>query len=470
MGRRIFTAALVASVVSLVIPGPFLSSAAYAQAPTPAEARTIARDAYVFGVPAVSMYTTMYVFSVDKNNPEYKGPFNTVLNIARVFTPDDKAFVTPNSDTPYSFMSLDLRAEPVVITVPPVDKGRYFVFQMMDLYTFNFDYLGTRTTGNGGGNYLVAGPGWKGETPAGITKVIRSETEFVNVVGRTQLFNPADLDKVKKLQAGYKVQSLSAFLGKPAPAAAPAIDWIKPVPPAQQKTSLEFFNVLAFMLQFMPAHPSEVALRKSFERIGVVAGRKFDVAALSPEMKQALQAGMADGQKLIDERRAALGGKVDELFGTRAFLKNDYVARAVGTQAGIGANSREEAMYPLYEKDSAGRPLDGATGRYTLRFAAGQFPPVDAFWSLTMYDLPGQLLVANPINRYLINAPMLPDLKRDPDGGLTLYIQNESPGKDREANWLPAPKGPFMLAMRYDLPKRELLGGTWKSPTVQKVE
>lgn len=434
------------------------------------EARAIARDAYVFGVPIVSMYMTTYVFSVDKGSPEYKGPFNTVLNIARVFTPNDKAFVTPNSDTPYSFMGLDLRAEPVVITVPPVDKGRYFVFQMMDLYTFNFDYLGTRTTGNDGGNFLVAGPGWKGETPAGITKVIRSETEFVNVVGRTQLFNPADLDNVRKLQAGYKVQTLSVFLGKPASAAAPAIDWIKPVPPAQQKTSLEFFNVLAFMLQFMPAHSSEAALRERFEKIGIVAGRRFDVAALSPEMRQALQAGMADGQKLIDERRASLGGKIDDLFGTRTFLKNDYVARAVGTQSGIGANSREEAMYPLYEKDSSGRPLDGTTGRYTLRFAPDQFPPVDAFWSLTMYDLPGQLLVANPINRYLINAPMLPDLRRDPDGGLTLHIQSESPGKDKEANWLPAPKGPFMLAMRYYLPKSELLDGTWKSPTVQKVD
>jgi hypothetical protein len=410
------------------------------------------------------------VFSVDKDSPEYKGPFNTVLNIARVFTPDDKAFVTPNSDTPYSFMGLDLRAEPVVITMPAMEAKRYFVFQMMDLYTFNFDYLGTRTTGNGGGNYLIAGPDWKGETPPGVAKVIRAETQFVNVVGRTQLFGPADLDNVKRIQAGYKVQTLSAFLGKPAPAAAPAIDWIKPVPPAQQKTSLEFFNVLSFMLQFMPAHPSDVALRQRFEKIGIVPGRKFDAAALSPELKQALQDGMTDGQKAIDERRVALGGKIDSLFGTRDFLKNDYVARAVGTQAGIGANSREEAMYPLYEKDSAGRPLDGARGRYTLRFAAGQFPPVDAFWSLTMYDLPQQLLVANPIDRYLINSPMLPGLKRDAGGGLTLYIQSESPGKDKEANWLPAPKGPFMLAMRYYLPKPELLDGRWKSPAVERVD
>ena len=447
----------------------FVPAAGQAQGLAAADATAIAKEAYVYGVPLVSMYTTMYVFSVDKGGREYKGPFNTVLNIARVFTPDDKAFVTPNSDTPYSFMGLDLRAEPVIITVPAMEKERYFVFQMMDLYTFNFDYIGTRATGNAGGVYLIAGPGWKGDTPAGITKVIRSETEFVNVVGRTQLFGPSDLDKVKGIQAAYKVQTLSAFLGKPTPAAAAAIDWIKPVPPAEQKTALAFFNVLAFVLQFAPVHPSEVDLRKRFERIGIVPGRKFDVAALSPEMKQALEAGMADGQKEIDARRAALGGKIDMLFGTRAFLKNDYVARAVGTQAGIGANSREEAMYPLYEKDAAGAALDGAKGRYVLRFAANRLPPVDSFWSLTMYDLPQQLLIANPINRYLINSPMLPDLKRDADGGLTIYIQNDSPGADKEVNWLPAPKGPFMLAMRYYLPRPELLDGSWKSPVVQKM-
>ena len=188
---------------------------------SPAEAQEIAKDAYVYGVPIVSIYGTMWAFSVDQGGKEYKGPFNTVLNIARVFTPDDRAFVTPNSDTPYSFIGLDLRAEPVVITVPPMDGKRYFVFQLMDLYTFNFDYIGTRTTGNDGGSFLIAGPDWKGEAPAGITKVIRSETEFVNVVGRTQLFNPDDLENVKKIQAGYKVEPLSKFLGQPAPPAAP---------------------------------------------------------------------------------------------------------------------------------------------------------------------------------------------------------------------------------------------------------
>lgn len=451
---------------------PFVASApaAKAQSITAAEAQAIAKEAYVYGVPMVSSYGTMFEFSINKNSPEYKGPFNSVLNIARVFTPDDKGFVTPNSDTPYTFMGLDLRTEPVVITIPPIDKNRYFVFQMMDLYTFNFDYIGTRSTGNDGGNYLVAGPKWQGQAPDGITKVIRSETELVNVIGRTQLFNPADLDNVKKIQAGYKLQTLSAFVGQPAPVAAPATDWIKPLSPADQRTSLEFFNVLSFALQFAPTHPSEVQLRERFAKIGVEPGKKIDTTALSGEMKAALQTGMTEAQKEIDTRRDSLGGKIDQLFGTREFLKNDYVARAVGTQVGIGANSREEALYPLYEKDATGEPLDGSKGRYVLRFVGGKFPPVSAFWSLTMYDLPGQLLVANPLNRYLINSPMLPELKLDADGGLTIYIQSETPGADKEANWLPAPKGPFMLAMRYYLPKPELLSGEWKSPQVERAK
>ncbi|WP_426282222.1 DUF1254 domain-containing protein [Lysobacter soli] len=437
------------------------------QALSPAEARAIAAEAYVYGVPLVDQYKTMYAFSVDRNNPQYKGPFNSILNIARVFTPDDTAFVTPNSDTPYSFIGLDLRAEPVVLAVPKMEKDRYFVFQLMDLYTFNFDYIGSRVTGNDGGTFLIAGPRWQGETPKGITKVIRSETDLASVVGRTQLFNPADLDNVKKIQAAYKVQPLSAYLGTPPPPPAREVQWIKPIPPGQDRDSPDFFNQLAFLLQFaQPPHPSEAALRKRFAKIGIVPGQPFDSSRLPPEIKTALMDGMVDGQKQIDAKRASLAGRTDALFGDRAFLKNDYVARATGTQVGIGANSREEALYPILDKDADGQPLDGSKGKYTLHFAPGQLPPVNAFWSYTMYDLPKQLLVRNPIDRYLINSPMLPSLKEDSDGGLTLYIQAESPGKDKESNWLPAPNGPFVVFARYYWPKQELLDGKWQTPPV----
>jgi hypothetical protein len=258
-----------------------------------AEARVIARDAYVYGLPMVDTYRVMYAYSVDTGNPQYKGPFNSVLNIARVFTPDDTAFVTPNSDTPYTFAGLDLRSEPVVITVPKMEANRYFVFQLMDLYTFNFAYIGSRTTGNDGGNYLITGPGWKGEAPKGISKVIPSETSLLSVVGRTQLFNPADLDNVKKIQAGYKVQPLSTFEGMPAPPPAPAIDWVKPIAPTEERTSLAFFNEFAFLLQFaQPPHASEVALRKRFAEIAIEPGKPFNASSLSSTAGSA-QAGHA---------------------------------------------------------------------------------------------------------------------------------------------------------------------------------
>ncbi|HMH14424.1 MAG TPA: DUF1254 domain-containing protein [Edaphobacter sp.] len=466
MRRRTCIAALFVLFTTAVTLMPLSAE----QTVTPAQTRAIAKEAYIYGYPMVQVYLTMYAFSIDKNNPQYKGPFNEPLSFARVFTPNDTAFVTPNSDTPYTFLSLDLRAEPIVLTIPPVEKNRYWVFQMMDIYSFNFDYLGTRTTGNNGGTFLVAGPKWKGTVPNGITKVLRSETEFINVVGRTQLFNAADLDNVKKIQAEYKAQPLSAFLGKPAPPASAAIQWIPPVPPAQMKSSPQFFNVMSFLMQFCPTQASESALRARFASIGIGPGKTINFATLSSEMKAAFQGGMADGQKEIDARRASSGGNISNFFGTRAFLHDDYVARATGAQMGIGANSKEEALYPLYEKDFSGQPLDGSKGRYTLRYAKGEFPPVHAFWSLTMYDLPQQLLVKNPINRYLINSPMLPNMKLDADGGLTIYIQADSPGKDKEANWLPAPKAPFMLAARYYFPKPELINGTWKSPTVERVK
>lgn len=438
------------------------------QGVTAQQARSIAREAYLYGTPMVASYQTMHAFSIDKHNPQYKGPFNHVNNIARVFTPEDTAFVTPNSDTPYSFAVLDLRAEPVVITVPPMEQRRYFVLQLMDLYTYNFAYIGSRATGNGGGRFLVAGPRWKGKVPPGITKVITSETELVNVVGRTQLFNPADLENVKRIQSRYKIQPLSAFLKRPAPRAPVAVDWITPISPAQMRTSLEFYEQLAFLMQFAPTHPTEKWLRERFASIGLKPGEPFDTEGLNPALRRALQEGMHDGQNDIDKNRAALDGKTDTLFGDRATLKNDYLSRATGTQVGIGANSRVEALYPVLEKDSKGQTLDGRNN-YTLRFAPRSLPPVNAFWSMTMYRLPEQLLAPNPIKRYLINSPMLPSLKKDPDGGLTLYIQAGSPGKAKEANWLPAPPGPFMVTMRYYWPKPALLDGKWVSPVIQRA-
>ena len=447
---------------------------AFAQASvTPAEARAIAKEAYIYGEPMVDNYRIQHAYWVDRGNPEYKGPWNQIVNIPRVFTPADTAIQTPNSDTPYSFIGADLRAEPLVLTVPAMEKERYFSVQLIDYYTFNFDYIGTRTTGNNGGTFLLVGPNWKGETPKGIDKVFRSGTDLAFPGYRTQLFNPGDLDNVKKVQAGYKVQPLSAFLGQPAPPAAPAINFIKPLTPDEQKVSPEFFNILNFVLTFCPTDPSERELMAKFAKIGVGAGRTMDFSKLSPELKAAFEQGMADAWKEFAafEQAEINTGKVTsgDLLGTREYLKNNYLYRMAAAVLGIYGNSKFEAMYPLYRVDAADEKLDAEKNRYTLRFEPGQFPPVNAFWSVTMYNLPQSLLVANPINRYLINSPMLPQLKHDADGGLTIYIQHESPGADREANWLPAPKGPFWIAMRLYWPKEEALEGKWKAPPIQRA-
>jgi hypothetical protein len=435
--------------------------------PSAAEARAVAKEAYIYGYPMVDNYRILYAYFVDRQNKEFKGPWNQLVNIPRVYTPEDKAVQTPNSDTPYSFVGMDLRAEPIVLTVPAIEKRRYYSIQLIDLFTHNFAYIGSRATGNDAGRFLVAGPRWKGEAPKDIKKVFRSETDLVLAGYRTQLIDPADLDNVKRIQAGYKAEPLSMFLGKPAPRAAPAVNWVRPLSPPDQRTSLEFFNVMSFLLQFTAPHPSEKALRARFAKIGIEAGKPFEVAKLAPEMKAAIEGGMADGQKAFEEfKRTHLDtGKVTagDLFGTRAYLKNDYMARMAGAIMGIYGNSKEEAMYPVYTLDAAGKPLEGAN-RYTLRFAGGELPPVQAFWSLTMYELPSSLLVANPINRYLINSPMVPGVKRDADGGMTLYIQSESPGKDKEANWLPAPSGRFWMSMRLYWPKDEALEGKWAAP------
>jgi len=348
---------------------------------TPAEARTIAKDAYVYGFPIVDNYRIQHAYWVDKTTPEYKGPWNQIWNSARVFTPADTAIQTPNSDTPYSFVGADLRSEPLVLTVPAMEKERYFSVQLIDYYTFNFDYIGTRTTGNGGGSFLLAGPNWKGATPKGVEKVFRCETELAFPTYRTQLFNPADIENVKKVQAGYKVQPLSAFLGQPAPKAAPAIDFIKPLTPAEEKTSPEFFKTLNFVLQFCPTVPSEEALMARFAKIGVGAGNTFDASKLSPEMKTAFEQGTVDAwAALAGLKKDVEEGKVNsgDVFGTRQYLKNNYLYRMGAAVLGIYGNSKQEAMYPTYYVDAGKQKLDG-TNRYTLRFASGQLPPSTHF-------------------------------------------------------------------------------------------
>src|SRR5271157_2616999 len=283
---------------------------------------------------------------------------------------------------------------------------------------------------------------------------------------RTQLFSSGDIDNVKAIQAGYKVQPLSQFLGKPAPPPT-AVDFVKPLSPEAEKTSPEFFNILNFVLGFCPPNPAETDMMARFAKLGIGPHGTFDAKALSPEMLKAVEDGMADAWATFKEYKGTerdTGKRTSaDAFGTRAFLNGDTLARFSGAVLGIYGNSKDEAIYPVYFVDSAKKPLSGAKS-YELRFAPGDLPPVNAFWSLTLYELPSSLLSANPLNRYLINSAMLPSLKRDADGGVTLYIQHVSPGPDKEANWLPAPSGPFFMAMRLYWPKPEARDGRWTAP------
>jgi hypothetical protein len=439
---------------------------------SPEQARAIAKEAYIWGFPMVDNYRVQYAYFVNNQDPEYKGGWNEIHNTARVYTPEDKAIQTPNSDTPYSAVGADLRTEPLVLTVPPIEQDRYYSLQFVDGYTYNFHYIGSRITGNGGGKYLLAGPNWKGDKPEGVNEVIRSDTDLAFVLYRTQLLGPSDLDNVKQIQAGYQVTPLSVFLNRPPPAPAPAIDFVPPLTPDQQKTSPQFFEILRFVMRFAPVLPDEKEMRDRFASIGIGPDGDFDAEALSPEMRKAVEDGMADAWAEFDTFKKE---KVDtdqvtsaDFFGTAADLKGNYLYRMAGAALGIYGNTAAEAIYPGAFNDSTGAPLTGANN-YVFRFAKDQLPPVNAFWSLTMYELPQSLLVANPINRYLINSPMLTSLVPDKDGGYTFYLQNESPGADKESNWLPAPKGPFMVVLRLYWPKPDALNGTWTAPKPEKV-
>jgi hypothetical protein len=420
----------------------------------------------------------MHEYSVDENSGQYKAPFNTMFNEARVFTYEDTAVVTPNSDTPYSMVWLDLRAEPMVISVPAVPKERYYSVQLIDGNTYNYGYIGSRATGAEAGSYLVAGPDWKGETPTGIKQVFESTTPFALTVFRTQLFSADDMSNVVEIQAGYKVEPLSAFLDQPAPAAAPKIDFL---PATTSGIKANFYEYLDAALEFIPVTPEDKDIRARLATIGIGPGKTFDFKDLSLEHKAAVLLAMKEGDGKVDEylskgAKDINGWAVSSLFGDRAFYNGDWLKRAAAAKGGIYGNDGIEAMYPMARTDVTGQTLEGSKHNYTLTFAAGNLPPVNAFWSVTMYDGKTQLLIENPINRYLINSPMLPSMNKNEDGSLTLYIQKDSPGKDKEANWLPAPNGPIYLVMRLYWPKTEAPSilppgaGSWNPPGVVQAE
>jgi hypothetical protein len=480
----ISTALAVAITTALLIgcnkKGDAVSSAEQADkktgiaAPGIEETKAIAEEAFIYGLPIVMNYAVMNEFCVDKNSGQYKAPFNQINNEARVFTYKDTAVVTPNSDTPYSMLWLDLRAEPMVISVPTVEKERYYSVQLTDGNAYNYGYIGSRATGSDAGDYLVVGPDWQGETPAGIKKVFRSTTPFALTIFRTQLFNAEDMPNVVKVQAGYKTQTLSAFLKQPAPPAATKIDFL---PATTKGIKANFYEYLDAALQFVPETPDTNDLRVRLASIGIGPGKTFEFKNLSLEHKAAVLLAMKEGDDKVENYLASgmknvNGWKVGSIFGDADFYQGNWLMRAAAAKGGIYGNDAVEAMYPMTRVDATGETLDGSKHNYTLTFPAGQLPPVNAFWSVTMYDGKSQLLIKNPINRYLINSPMLPNMKKNEDGSLTLYIQKDSPGADKESNWLPAPNDTIYLVMRLYWPKEtppSILPpgeGSWKPPGI----
>lgn len=434
----------------------------------PEAARAIAKDAYIYGFPMATNYETMYKQAINTGNPDYRAPFNVLTNSANVATPDDKFVVTPNSDTPYSYLWMDLRTEPIIVTMPKIEKNRYYSGQLIDLYTYNFAYIGTRSYGNDGGVFMIAGPGWKGDTPRGVKAVFNSETEFAYLLFRTQLFNPADLPNVKKIQAGYTTQPLSKFVKQPAPPTAVSVTW--PAPTADMLTTPALFPYVNFLLQFCPTNPAETDLMARFAKLGIGAGKTFDFAKLSPEMQKAVTDGIADAQNdmgaLMKQVNADQVSSA-QMFGTRAFLNGNYLYRYAGAKLGLYGNSGEEAIYYGYFVDANHQPLDASKSDYVLTFPKGQLPPANAFWSLTMYDGKSQFLVANPIKRYLLNSTTLKSFKYGADGSLTIYVQKSAPAASKESNWLPAPDGPFYAVLRLYMPTSDVVTGKWQKPLMQ---
>ena len=400
---------------------------------------------------------------------------------------------------------------------------------LCDGNTFNYGYIGSRATGNEAGDYMVVGPDWKGETPAGIKKVFRSTTQFSLAAYRTQLFNPADMPNVVKVQAGYKVQPLSAYLKQPAPPAAPAVNFPKI---DKELVKTELLRIPRLRAAVRPAGPEEKEIRAKLARIGIGAGKTFDFKDLSlgAEGRSGRgHEGRRSEDREVSRHRAKGHQRLEGRLAASAIAPSTTATgckRAAAAKAGIYGNDAVEAMYPMTKTLANGEPLDGSKHNYTLTFAAGQLPPVNAFWSVTMYDGKTQLLIKNPINRYLINSPMLPDMKKNADGSLTLYIQKDSPGKDKEVqlaaraerpdlpgdapllaedgsrprscrpakargsrrrsrwrsdffrylhkkketNWLAAASGDFSITMRVYWPKPVMLKDSWTPPAVQRVE
>jgi len=429
------------------------------------EARAIAKEAYIFNYPLVMMYRTMYLQAIDKDSKSHSGGFGKWLHLG-TSSPKDTDIVSPNNDTPYSYAWVDLRAEPWVLTMPTIEAKRFYTSQWDDLWGFVLDNPGSVEDGNDGVRVLLASPSWNGDLPKGVERVIRGDSEFLGTLTRTQLIEPADLPNVKRIQQLYKLQPLSAFLGKPAPEPAPVVEWM-PWKEGDEKTD-EFWAYVNFLLSFTTPHPQDKPILDRMARIGVEAGKPWDSAALDNDVQDAIAAGMEDALTELEKATTTFDDP-GLFFRSRRDLNKDYFNRALGVLVGIFGNVSKVSIYFAVPRDDQGELFDGSKRSYTLTFSKDQIPPVKHFWSWTMYRLPERWLVDNPIDRYSIGSAT-PGLKKGEDGSITLYFSAKSPGKEIESNWLPTPEGPFWLVLRTYGPGDSIQKKTYKVPPIKRVD
>lgn len=438
---------------------------------TEQEATSIAVDSYIYFYPLISMDVTRKQLINSEPGTGVGGPMNAFVNIPAFPPADMKVVVRPNFDTLYSSAWLDLTAEPLVLSVPDT-AGRYYLMPMLDMWTDVFASPGWRTTGTQAGNYVITPPGWSGTIPPGMTR-IGAPTPYVWIIGRTKTDGPPDYEAVRRIQANYKITPLSGW-GQALKPVQQTIDRTVDVktPPKTQVDTMsgeKYFAYSAELLKLHPPHATDQPIIAQMRRIGIEPGKTFDFNSLAPAVKKAIEIAPEAAQKLMAWKVPTLA-RVANYWSmntdTMGVYGNYYLKRAIVAQMGLGANLPEDAVYPLNLADESGKPLDGSN-KYTITFDKGATPPTQAFWSITLYDSEG-FQVANALNRFAVSSWM--PFKFDPDGSLTLYFQNESPGKDKEVNWLPAPKGPLNLTMRVYGPKSEVLTGRWNPPVVLRVQ
>lgn len=463
--------AFAAFVGSLLLAG---AAAASAQGLTPKDAQTIAEDAYVYGYPLVTMELTRRSFTNVARPNGKSAPMGYFVNVPKYPPASDKRVTAPNADTLYSTAWIDVGREPYILHVPDED-GRYYLMPMLDGWTDVFADPGKRTTGTAAADFAITGPGWTGTLPPGIKAEYKSPTDIVWVLGRTySTGTAADYAAVNAIQAQYRLTPLSAW-GKPytpPPGVVnPAWDTTRPV--RDQVDAMDgatYFRLLAELMKTNPPAAADAPMVAAMAKIGLVPGQDFDPSKLDPTTSAAIQAAPQPAQAailgLLKETKLSNGWSVFTKLGVYG---TEYRLRALVTAIGLGANRPQDAIYPIAEVDADGKPFDGAN-RYVMHFPAGQLPPVDGFWSLTMYD-GHYFFVPNKLDRYTLSARN--PLKRNADGSVDLYLQSDDPGAAKAANWLPTTQsGKFIPMLRLYWPKEQppsILDGTWKPPPVTRV-